>query len=181
MKKYHVQPGDKFNHLTAINLDHVGKHYRSYFLFKCDCGKEKVILGSLVTSGNTKSCGCWGKHIRQTLHKLPDNGGVVNYLILQYKRHARNRGLDYNLDRELFAKLIKQSCHYCGVSPANTVRTKNCRDGYQYNGIDRINPEIGYEKENVVPCCPTCNRAKLAMTKNDFLAWIIRVYEWSIQ
>ena len=60
-RKYHLQLGDKYNRLTVIEFDHIGKHNRSYFLFKCECGNEKVILGSLVKCGNTKSCGCLSK------------------------------------------------------------------------------------------------------------------------
>jgi len=37
MKKYHIQPNDKFNRLTCIRLDHVGRHNRSYFVFRCEC------------------------------------------------------------------------------------------------------------------------------------------------
>jgi len=46
--------GQKFNRLTAIK--YIG-HY--LWLFKCDCGKEKIISSSHVIQGNTKSCGCF--------------------------------------------------------------------------------------------------------------------------
>jgi hypothetical protein len=52
--------GQKFGKLTAIGL--VEKHPRcgAKWLFRCDCGGEKVLLGSDVTLRGTKSCGCVG-------------------------------------------------------------------------------------------------------------------------
>jgi len=46
--------GLTFNYLTAIKyLDN------SKWLFKCKCGKEKIITGYDVVKGNIKSCGCY--------------------------------------------------------------------------------------------------------------------------
>lgn len=49
--------GKKFNRLTAIKRVY-GEGNGIRYLFKCDCGKEKVILKNAVVSGKTKSCGC---------------------------------------------------------------------------------------------------------------------------
>lgn len=46
--------GQKFGRLTAIK--YVGDRK---WLFKCDCGKEKVIRTTDVKSGRTQSCGCY--------------------------------------------------------------------------------------------------------------------------
>lgn len=43
---------------------------------------------------------------------------------------------------------------------------------YTYNGIDRVNNDIGYIKNNCIPCCKICNRAKNSMSYDDFLNWI---------
>lgn len=48
------------------------------------------------------------------------------------------------------------------------------------NGIDRIDSEVGYTKENTVPCCKYCNTAKNTMSYNEFIEWIKRVYKHSI-
>jgi hypothetical protein len=45
--------GQKFNRLTAIKRIEGTK-----WLFKCDCGIEKILTKWDVMSGNTKSCGC---------------------------------------------------------------------------------------------------------------------------
>lgn len=173
-RKYHIQPGEKFGRLTSIRLDHVGNHNRSYFLFKCDCGKKKVILGSGVKSGNTRSCGCLSIEAKKN-KRLPNNKGVINHLILQYKRHANRRGFDFNLSFDQFSDLISKPCFYCGLPPSNNKITKNC-SGFVYSGIDRGDSKNGYTKENCVPCCDRCNRAKGNMDIEHFIAWVRRVY-----
>lgn len=53
--------GMRFNLLTAIRLSRVarrGKKSRAVWLFRCECGSEKEIVGEVVKSGRTKSCGC---------------------------------------------------------------------------------------------------------------------------
>ena len=169
-----LKPGQRFGRLTIIRYDHSDFRWRKHYLCKCDCGKEKVIQGSLVMSGNTKSCGCLSKEIKSTLHKLPNDGGVINHLILQYKRHAKDRGLQFNLMKEQFESLVRQPCYYCGLPPSNNKVTKNCK-GFLYSGIDRLDPNQGYFIENCVPACAICNRAKRDMTKIEFHKWIIRL------
>ncbi len=48
--------GQKFNKLLALSLHHTNG--KSYWLFRCDCGNEKVANASAVKSGAIKSCGC---------------------------------------------------------------------------------------------------------------------------
>lgn len=52
-----MKAGEKHNKLTAIRFIEK-RNYRSYWLFQCDCGNQKVICGSNVTNGHIKSCGC---------------------------------------------------------------------------------------------------------------------------
>lgn len=54
--------GKKFNKLTAVKFDHFNQHRDAYWLFRCDCGKEKISNIQNVTRKNQKkaikSCGC---------------------------------------------------------------------------------------------------------------------------
>lgn len=52
-----MEAGEKHNKLTAIRFIEK-RNCRSYWLFQCDCGNQKVICGSNVTNGHIKSCGC---------------------------------------------------------------------------------------------------------------------------
>ena len=97
--------GQKFGKLTVI--ENVGKidgrnyHWRCI----CDCGNERILDGSVLRSGNTKSCGCgrydgFKKHNdKQTQQTLIKTGSKFNKLTVleaigykpQYKGATKNR------------------------------------------------------------------------------------------
>lgn len=175
MKEYHIKQGEKYERLTCLSFHHIGDHNRSYFLFNCDCGKDKVLLGSHVKSGNTKSCGCLGVEVRKS-QRLSNDRGVIYQIILGYKRHALGRNKKWLLDLDQVRGLVVQPCHYCGLEYSNIKKTKNYKEGFNYNGIDRVDSIGDYTPDNTVPCCNLCNKAKMAMSKQDFISWITRVY-----
>lgn len=58
--------GQRFGRLLAIKKDHSvwdkkTRRSENYWLFRCDCGKEKVINKYSVLRGKTVSCGCFNK------------------------------------------------------------------------------------------------------------------------
>lgn len=182
--KHLVQAGDRFYRLTVISFSHHDKRWRRHYLVRCDCGNEKTVQGTLLRSGNTRSCGCLAKEVKATKRK-PDNGGELTAVILGYKRHAVRRGLLWNLSREHVRDIVSKPCHYCGADPSNVKITKNTNEPFQYNGIDRIDSVAGYEESNVVPCCFICNRAKGNMPTNEFHEWVKKIAamadQWAIQ
>lgn len=50
--------GQKFNRLTVLKRVENNKYGCSQWLCKCDCGKEKIILGNNLVRNITRSCGC---------------------------------------------------------------------------------------------------------------------------
>lgn len=173
--KHLVEPGDIFSRLTVLSFSHHDKRWRRHYLVRCDCGSEKTVQGTLLRSGNTKSCGCLGKEVRRNRTRLPNNGGVINQLILQYRRHARSRGIEFLLSREEFDALVRKPCHYCGDPAGNLRRTKNCQEGFPHNGIDRVDSRLPYQADNVVAACGTCNFAKGSMTGTEFIVLANRI------
>jgi hypothetical protein len=174
MIKHKFEIGDVFNYLTINSLHHTDQRGRKYFLCKCKCGNEKVIQGSLMTSGNTKSCGCFGTESRKA-KRISENHCEVTAIILQYKRHAKSRGLQFLLPRDFVEKIVGMNCHYCGVYPSNFMKTKNSIKGLAFSGIDRVNSSISYIESNVVPCCKMCNYAKSNYTISEFKDWAIKL------
>lgn len=75
----------------------------------------------------------------------------------RYKKGARIRDLDFELEKEEFDKLVIDKCFYCGE-----------KDNVKLNGVDRINSEIGYNKDNCVPCCSMCNYLKNNLSQDEF-------------
>lgn len=49
--------GEKFSLLTVLERVGQDSSGKATYLCKCACGREKIIRGSSLTSGNTKSCG----------------------------------------------------------------------------------------------------------------------------
>lgn len=50
--------GTKFGKLTVVEFVGINKKNSALYLCKCDCGKEKVAIGTKLRVGRTKSCGC---------------------------------------------------------------------------------------------------------------------------
>lgn len=59
MRKINDLTGMKFGKLTAIKKVGSNKNKQAFWLCRCDCGNEKIILGSNLLNENTKSCGCY--------------------------------------------------------------------------------------------------------------------------
>jgi 5-methylcytosine-specific restriction endonuclease McrA len=160
--------------MVILSFHHKDKRWRRYYLCQCDCGSQKIIHGSLLKSGNTKSCGCLSREIRAAT-ALPGSLGAMRQVILQnYKRGGK--GKSWNITEEEFYNTTQKSCFYCGVSPSQRRKGKGNGHDFIYNGIDRVDSKKGYTLDNIVPCCRNCNIAKNDMTTKEFLSWIIRVW-----
>lgn len=91
---------------------------------------------------------------------------------------------EWNLSLEEFSTLVRGNCAYCGDSPQNdnqwsrNKRKISADEDYSFNGIDRVNSNIGYTLDNCVSCCPTCNSMKSDMDKDLFLKHITRIYTY---
>jgi len=163
--------GKKFGRLTAIKRD--TKKKGTYWICKCGCGKEKSINASSLVEGNTKSCGCLAKEIcRTTKNGRPTE---LNGIHRQYKMDAKKRGYVFDLTLDDVEQLIKNNCFYCGIPPYRTYKSHRTSEDYLYNGIDRINNDVGYVKNNCVTSCKPCNRAKDIMSYVEFVNWIKRI------
>lgn len=53
--------GQRFGKLVPVKYMGKNKHSDDLWLCKCDCGKQKTIIGYCLGSGHTKSCGCLRK------------------------------------------------------------------------------------------------------------------------
>lgn len=79
-------------------------------------------------------------------------------LYRDYKYSSRVRNLVFELTEDEFINLKKQPCKYCGEYYKDFI-----------NGIDRVDNNEGYSRNNCIPCCRTCNIMKSNLTKEDFL------------
>lgn len=162
--------GQHFGKLVAIKPLKERKYHKGgsnvIWLCKCDCGETTKVNSSHLLSGNTKSCGC-------SRRKYKNSKGGLGKIIYSYKARARKKGIVFLLTDEEFTFLIKQPCYYCGIKLSNNLQQDT--DLFKYNGIDRIDNNKGYIKDNCVPCCFICNAAKGEMMIEEFISWIKRI------
>ena len=171
-----LENGSIYNRLTILSFSHNDKRSRKYYLVKCKCGKELIVHGSSLKSGNTKSCGCLIKDSSE-LRRLPNNHSEIISIINGYKRHAKERNLEWNLSFDDVKNIILKNCYYCNNEPSNLKKNKNSIDGLKYNGIDRFDNNKGYIIDNCKPCCKTCNYAKSDYSMEEFKNWIEKIYK----
>jgi hypothetical protein len=175
------KPGQKFGRLTTISYKD-GK-----WLCVCDCGEHLDIPTDKLTNGNTKSCGCLKSEISsKNSTKLIEARRQNEPRIASARRVWKGycyRDKECTITIEEFLELSQQNCFYCGIEPNteyNYFATLSSRSSekarseglFVYNGMDRVDNSKKHTIDNVVPCCPICNRAKSDRTQNDFLNWI---------
>ncbi len=166
--------GKRFTRLTVIS--DIGNHPttgESYWECQCDCGKITKVTGYCLTSGNTKSCGCYHKIRTRQLFSSPIKDLTISRVLCDYRKSARVKGYTFELSREHIAGLINKECYYCGVKPSNNLRQHNRMIAYQ--GIDRLDNTKGYTPDNVVPCCIVCNKMKKALSYDEFVTHVLKI------
>jgi hypothetical protein len=103
--------------------------------------------------------------------KCNKSGDSVESLYNKYRNESVKRSKDFYLSMSEIKQLVFQKCFYCGGG-LNSIHGK-----LLHTGIDRMDNNIGYTKENCVPCCKFCNKMKHILSKDKFLEHIKKVYE----
>lgn len=169
MPKFVDLTGKRFGHLIVTGRLPNIRRNATRFLCQCDCGKTVSRLSSSLKKGLATSCGCW--------KSLPNGEGAFRALYRATEFNAYYRKIGWNLTEEFFRWITQQPCHYCGTEPYQIYQPTRKSGGYMFNGIDRVNNDVGYIESNCVPCCGVCNYMKSATPVNDFRDWIIQVYD----
>jgi len=103
----------KFGKLLVIT-DAPTKNHQARWLCHCDCGNKKIIIGSKLRRGETKSCGC----LRHVAYNWKGHEGISANYWSSVKRHAskKNRPLTITI-QEAWEKFINQNqrCALSGV------------------------------------------------------------------
>lgn len=173
--------GNKYGILTVIKESQKPLHLKGtniYWLCKCDCGNEKIIVASSLKFGKSKSCGC------QINIGITNKERAVRASAKQTFRD--NRYNDGDLTFENFYKMSQLPCVYCGSKAEHSLNKNNMfstrylnnipvskfailNGFFIYNGLDRINSKLPHNLDNVVSCCRICNRFKLQLSIKEFL------------
>lgn len=117
----------------------------------CKCGFEIKVSRANLISGGVTSCGC-----KKVGPKIKQNSEHCKNIIFQrLKQRCKKYKRDLNISKEELYTLSQMSCFYCGLIGSNSAITKY--EELKYNGLDRIDNDGGYTKDNVLPCCKYCN------------------------
>jgi len=84
------------------------------------------------------------------------------------RSRANRSGLGWTITWEQYSELISNPCTYCGGSLPETS-----------GGLDRLDNSRGYDPDNVVPCCATCNYVRRDLftpeEMKEFLGPVVRM------
>lgn len=72
--------------------------------------------------------------------------------IVSFRRYCRNANRTCNISDDELGELFLKPCHYCGCKPEPGIGN--------WTGLDRIDNNKHYLKDNVLPCCCHCNMAR---------------------
>jgi len=172
--------GQKFGRLLVLeeHSERTPNGHKKY-VCQCDCGGTHITSGESIRRGSSKSCGCLRKEYKPNNFNNNRKNQILKdlYNSTIIKRCKNKKWCNY-IPFSLFKILVQSNCKYCGVEPISKVndRSKNSDEFLMVNGIDRVNSDLGYTKENSVSCCKICNSAKNNMEIQDFKIWVKRIY-----
>lgn len=185
LARRHDLRGSKWGYLTAIELVETVKG-NPIWLFQCDCGNLTKGQTGQVVIGDKKSCGCMTSYLKGR-NMLKRSSPLTDWH-RKRKGSAENRGHVHDISDEYAVEVASNNCQYCGDAPksiippylekrrlvsvslGNTLTvTESDFDDYMLHGLDRVDSAKGYTKDNIVSCCTTCNRMKMAHEVTDFL------------
>lgn len=150
-----------------------GKHAK--VKVQCACGNILIMTTQIYKKSN--SCGCdrrdsstWKRIGPKSMPwQLPKGEAAMNELYSIYQRGAARRNLNFELNRDVFVKIVYSNCFYCGAKPTREFGNKNCNGKIICNGVDRLDNSLGYVLENCVPACKSCNLSKHKRGYEEFI------------
>lgn len=184
IRKHPLIPiGSKFKYWEVVqnNLYKDWKNQKQRAcIVRCECGTEMIRTYGELRRGRTKSCGCRTKE-----RNIKTVWNDLHYML---RMGATRRGIKFHLTLPELKFVTQMPCTYCGREPSNIQRRKYSVDGnYQrgvdpsmeilWSGLDRIDSSKGYLHGNVVPCCKECNRMKMNLPLDDFLALVAQIQQ----
>ncbi len=141
-----------FGKLKVIKKDNC-KSTHTKWICKCECGLEKSILGTSLSAGKTKSCGCIQKSIVSKLKSTKKFEEIPLTYIRNIKSGAKKRNLNVHITIEDIWKIYlnqNKKCYFTGLPIGFCdIRYKS---GHISNSasLDRIDSSKDYMIDN---CC----------------------------
>lgn len=166
--------GKVFSRITVISKHSQNKHGQWQYLCRCECGNEKIILGTSLTNHITMSCGCY--HI----DRIKEANSGENHYNWKGGKTTQNTS-----DRNKITGSINP-----------TIRNRDnftCQNCFQYSGYLECHhifdfatyPELKFEEVNLITLCKNCHTdfhsiypTKLTNTLTDLEDWMKKEYKY---
>jgi hypothetical protein len=143
----------RFGKLVAI--ERAGSSYKKdiMWLCKCDCGNEKVVNGSYLRNGDTKSCGCWNKEQCANINKRHGKSKTRFHTIWKAMRQRCNNPSEKRVEKYYKLKGISVCKRWDKfenfMEDMHESYIKHVEEhGEGETTIDRIDGKKGYSPEN---------------------------------
>lgn len=176
MKTYFksLSDGDRTGKSIFLHMD----NEHAYMMCDCTAEYSLKLTNTLKNNGNFMCRQCYAERDAANF----DAHWGYKSAFARIRKDARSADRVFEIKMEEFRYLCQQNCYYCGSIPSNliTYRGQNSFTFryFMYSGLDRINNDIGYTRQNVVPCCIICNRAKNSMPFKDFIDWLNKLTDY---
>jgi hypothetical protein len=142
--------GARVGRLIVLEKAGLDKGRNVLWKCQCDCGKTKIILGTRLKYGKTKSCGCLMPEAvsacnkkRLVIHGMSDTLTGWSWMtMMQRCFNPKARGFDHYGGRGILP------CEFIKASPLNLVLLIGERPSQSLT-LHRLNNDLGY-------CCGAC-------------------------
>lgn len=160
--------GEKFGHLTAIEISGKTKSGASIWKCLCDCGNHKNIRGYHLIGKKIRSCGCLK---RETVNiKWNESGIIARWVWNGYRVNAGYREILFDITVDDMMKLAEKQNFKCAMTGEDLIFVMNQKDRSKSNAsLDRIDSNKGYIIGNIQWVTKNVNLMKRELSVNDFL------------
>jgi len=166
-KAYHDLTGKRFGKLAVIEKAKSDKYTgKTKWKCRCDCGKEKVVVGVSLRKGLTTSCGCYHKKLVYRGYEDLSSSywkGII--------RGAKRRSLKFSITMKYAWSVFEKQNKKCAISGREIVMAPDHarhRDK-QTASLDRIDSSKGYIKGNIQWVHKNVNIAKQSLSSDEFV------------
>ena len=168
--------GKKFNNLTIVRVyceKDNRKITRKQADCLCDCGNIKKSRLESVIKSKVKSCGCASKN--RLFMSGSNNPAFKGYgeirasYILEIKRSAKRRKLEYNLTKKYLWNLFISQNKKCALTGEDIYFGRIGHLGERTASLDRIDSSKGYIEGNVQWLHKNINRIKQTFSQESFI------------
>lgn len=160
MKCFYCNEKDQRGYGGLDRMDSSDREYR-----KDKCVPACKICNYMKKSWTQESFILLCGHI-STFNNLK-GGSLIYNIMIDRKRTYYNTYKSKSDKKNIIFEITKENCYLCGVS-----NSKNHK-----NGIDRMNPTLGYTYNNCKACCATCNYLKDRYSKEEILDKCVKIYK----